>query len=157
MELWCVKDNVKDSEIKFCVQTLYNLRLRKHEVETVNREHILPYQNIWSTFGLIKKDMTWSELKLVTYLYLKTLFLNLPTMDLNKGDDEDSDTEEKAMISVKPIEPITHIRHVLNVEGKHKPVSITLLGVDSLYYLGIKVTLFDPVTVSETGFFLTLN
>ena len=43
MELWCVRDNVKDSEIKFCVQTLYNLRLRKHSVEAVNREHILPY------------------------------------------------------------------------------------------------------------------
>ena len=157
MELWCVKDNVKDSEIKFCVQTLYNLRLKKHSVEAVNREHILPYQNVWSTFGLIKKDMTWSELHLITYLYLKTLFLNLPTMDLNKGDDEDSDTEEKAMISVRPIEPVTHIRHILKVEGKHRPASITLLGVDSLYYLGIKVTLFDPVSVSETGFFLTVN
>ena len=37
------------------------------------------------------------------------------------------------------------------------PATISLLGCDSRFYLGIKVTLFDPETVKETGFFLTID
>ena len=32
-----------------------------------------------------------------------------------------------------------------------------MLGCDSRFYLGIKVTLFDPSTISESGFFLTVK
>ena len=113
MELWCVKDNPKQKQIKFECQTLYNLRLKKHYNETVKRDHILPYQNIWAHFGLKKQDLLRCELHLVAHLYLKMLFLNLPTMDLNKGDEEDSDTSEKAMISVKHIDVVTFVRRII--------------------------------------------
>ena len=37
------------------------------------------------------------------------------------------------------------------------PATLQLIGCDSKFYLGIKVTLFDSVTISESGFFLTLK
>merc|ERR1712176_246127 len=77
-------------------------------------------------------------------------------MELNKGDDEYSDTEEKAMISAKNIESITHVRRMIEVKGKQKPATISLLGYEKRF-IGIKVTLFSPETASETGFFLIVK
>ena len=123
----------------------------------MTREHVLSYLNIWTDFGLIKVDLIYTELHLVAYLYLKTLVLYLPTMDLNKGDEEDSETEEKAMISKKPIVTVTSVRRIMNVSGRMQPATISLLAYDGKYFLGIKVALYDPATVSETGFFLTVK
>lgn len=78
-------------------------------------------------------------------------------MDLNKGDAEDSDHEEKALIKNKPIVAISFVRRILEVKNQKVPVTIELVGIDNRIYLGIKVTLFDPETVSESGFFLTLK
>ena len=156
MELWCVKDLPKKQEIKFSVQTLYNLRLKKHSMETVFRDHSLPYRGIWSNFGLIKLDLTRTELHLITHLYLNTLSLFLPTMELNKGDDEDSENEEKALIQNKHIETVTYTRRMVEMKDRYLPATLSLLGCEN-NYLGIKVTLFDPLTVSDTGFFLTID
>ena len=81
----------------------------------------------------------------------------MPTIELNKGDAEDSDHEEKAIIKNKPIDTIAHVRRIHEVKNQKVPVTIELLGCDSRFYLGIKVTLFDPETISESGFFLTLK
>ena len=157
MELWCVKDNPQGQEIKFSCQTLYNLRLKKHSIETVLREHTLEYRNIWTYFGLTKSDLTRAELHLISHLYLKTLFLFMPTMSMNKGDDEDSDHEEKVLISNKKIENVAFVRRILTVKNKPVPATVSLVGCDGQFYLGIKVTLYDPVTIIETGFFLTVK
>ena len=37
------------------------------------------------------------------------------------------------------------------------PVTIVLVGYDEKYYLGVKVTIFDPQKVKESGFFLTVD
>ena len=157
MELWCVKDLHQEQKLVFKCQTLYALRLRKHQNEEVLRYTELPYRDIWTHFGLNKKDLTRTQLHLVAYLYLRTLFLHLPTMDLNRGDDEDSDFEEKAIIRTKPITTIAYLRRVIEVKNQKVPATIQLLGCDSRFYLGVKVTLFDPATVSESGFFLTVK
>ena len=94
---------------------------------------------------------------LVSHLYLKTLFLFLPTMELNKGDEEDSENEEKALISHKPIDCVAYIRRIIDVKDQKVPATISLLGCEGKFYLGIKVTLYDPGTVSDTGFFLTIK
>ena len=85
-----------------------------------------------------------TELHLISYLYLKTLFLFLPTISFNKGDEEDSDHEEKAWISSKSIETVAYVRRILDVNNMMVPATISLLGCDGKFYLGIKVTLFDP-------------
>lgn len=78
-------------------------------------------------------------------------------MDLNKGDDEDSDYEERAKIDNKKIDTIAYVRRIIEVKNQKVPATIQLLGCDSLFYLGIKVTMFDPATTSESGFFLTVK
>jgi len=60
----------------------------------------------------------------VAYLYLRTLFLHLPTMEINKGDDEDSDNEEKAIIKNKPIDTIAFVRRILEIKNQKVPVTI---------------------------------
>ena len=157
MELWCVKDNPKKQEITFTCQTLYNMRIKKHTLETVKRSEILPYSDIWKHFGLNKLDLTRADLHLISYLYLKTLNLFMPTIGFSKGDDEDSDHEEKVIIAKKPISSIAYKRRILDVKNKKVPATISLLGCDSKFYLGIKVTLFDPIACIEDGFFLTVN
>ena len=62
MELWCVKDQRKEQKLVIKCQTLYSLRMRKHQEEHVLRKHELPYQNIWTFFGLNKKDLTRTQL-----------------------------------------------------------------------------------------------
>ena len=37
------------------------------------------------------------------------------------------------------------------------PATVSLVGYGEKYYLGIKVTLFDPEKVKESGFFLTVD
>ena len=117
MELWCVKDNRKEQKMMIKCQTLYTLRMKKYQEEEVLRTTELLYQNIWTIFGLNKKDLTRTQLHLVAYLYLRTLFLHLPTMELNKGDDEDSDFEEKAIIRNKSIDTIAYLRRIIEVKN----------------------------------------
>ena len=81
------------------------------------RQSELPYQRIWTFFGLNKRDLTRSQLNLVACLYLRTLFLHLPTIDINKGDEEDSDNEEYAAINNKPISTIAFLRRVIEVKN----------------------------------------
>ena len=108
-------------------------------------------------FGVHIQDLSLPFLKLVSYIYLSTLIFYLPTMVLNKGSEEDSENEEQAMISKIPIDVISFIRRIICVGGKNIPATIQLLGCQGKRYLGIKVTMFDPDTISESGFFMTLD
>jgi len=57
-------------------------------------------------------------------LVLNTLFLHMPTMDLNKGDDEDSDYEEEVNINMRKIDSVAHMRKLLDVYGEKIPLTI---------------------------------
>lgn len=124
MELWSVTDNQEDQRLKFRCQTLYNLRLKKYSDEPVTREIDLPYAKVWNYFGLNKRDLTRTQLHLIASLYLKTLFLFLPTMEFNKGDEEDSENEERAMISSRPIDCVAFARRIIKVGDKKVPVTV---------------------------------
>ena len=85
------------------------------------------------------------------------MFLHMPTMDLNKGDAEDSDYEEEVNINMKKIESVVHQRKLLDVDGEKIPLTIQLLGFDNTTYLGIKVVAYNPSQIKEHGFFFTIN
>lgn len=85
------------------------------------------------------------------------LFLHMPTMELNKGDQEDSDYEEEVNISMKKIDCLQHMRKLFDFHGEKLPLTISLLGYDSSHYLGIKVSCYNPQTIKEVGFFFTVN
>ena len=90
-------------------------------------------------------------------LLLQTMFLHMPTMELCKGDAEDSDYEEDVSIAMKKVESVVHIRKLLDVHGDKIPLTIQLLGYDSRWYLGIKVVMYNPHLIKEAGFFFTVN
>lgn len=77
---------------------------------------------------------------------------------MNKEDDDSccSEVEEKALIQSKPIETVIYKRKLLKVDDKYLPITLSLLAVEESFY-GIKVTLFDSPTVSDTGFFLMVD
>lgn len=76
---------------------------------------------------------------------------------MNRGDDESgSETEEKALIQCKPIDTVIFVRRMMKVSDRYLPITLSLLAVEDRFF-GIKVTLFDPVTVSDSGFFLTVD
>ena len=81
----------------------------------------------------------------------------MPTMELNKGDAEDSDYEEEVNINMRKLECVVHMRKLLDVHGEKIPLSISLLGFDNTSYLGIKVSAYNPHTIKELGFFFTVN
>ena len=90
-------------------------------------------------------------------LVLNTLFLHMPTMDLNKGDDEDSDYEEEVNINMRKIDSVAHMRKLLDVYGEKIPLTIQLLGYDNNTFLGVKVVVYNPILIKELGFFFTVN
>jgi hypothetical protein len=81
---------------------------------------------------------------MLSSLLLQLLYLHMPTMELNKGDAEDSDYEEEVNINMRKIESVVHIRKLLDVYGEKIPLTIQLLGYDNSSYLGIKVTAYNP-------------
>ena len=81
----------------------------------------------------------------------------MPTINYNKGDEEDSDHEERVSIAKKPIETIAYVRRIIKVNEQMIPATISLIGCEGKYFLGMKVTMYDPMTASENGFFLTIN
>ena len=156
IELWCVKDQPEDKKITIQCQTLYTLKLKKDEAERICRKTELHYKDIWTYFGLHKKDLTRTQLHLIAHLYLKTCFIFLPTLEKN-DDTDDSDAEEKCYIKTKTINCIAFVRKIVTVKTHKVPVTLELIGIEGKQYLGIKVTMFDPSTVSESGFFLTVD
>jgi hypothetical protein len=80
----------------------------------------------------------------------------LPTLEKN-DDTDDSDAEEKCYIKTKTINCIAFVRKIVTVKTHKVPVTLELIGIEGKQYLGIKVTMFDPSTVSESGFFLTVD
>lgn len=48
----------------------------------------------------------------------------MPTMEINKGDAEDSDYEEEVNISHKKVECIVHQRKLLEIAGDKFPLTI---------------------------------
>eukprot|EP00347_Sterkiella_histriomuscorum_P005987 403354508 len=173
-ELWCVKDDQKAQCFEIICKTLYELRIKKHCIQQVERKMIVDYNQIWIIFGVplgiqtILKDPTKkddvaslpvdrSQHIMMAAYFLQTCFLHMPTMELNKGDLEDSDFEEEVNIAKKKIECIMHIRKLLDINGEKMPLTIQLMGYDNNCYLGIKVTAYNPTLIKETGVFLTVN
>lgn len=55
---------------------------------------------------------------------MQTLYLLMPTMQLSKGDAEDSDYEEEVNISMKRIDCVVHLRKLLDVNSQKVPLTI---------------------------------
>eukprot|EP00351_Strombidinopsis_sp_SopsisLIS2011_P006340 CAMPEP_0116871026 /NCGR_PEP_ID=MMETSP0463-20121206/1201_1 /TAXON_ID=181622 /ORGANISM="Strombidinopsis sp, Strain SopsisLIS2011" /LENGTH=138 /DNA_ID=CAMNT_0004508685 /DNA_START=826 /DNA_END=1239 /DNA_ORIENTATION=- len=78
-------------------------------------------------------------------------------MDLNQGDEESSDNEEKAFIKSKQLDILFSDRQIIEIDGAKMPYTITVLGCNDEFHLGCRVTVFNRDTCSDEGFFLVIN
>jgi len=78
---------------------MYKLRMKKHVDEVISRTFKCTYPEFNKIFGVKKHELNLSMLTIFCYKYLQTLKLFMPTMSMNKGDEEDSDYEEEVRIS----------------------------------------------------------
>lgn len=64
-------------------------------------------------------------------------------MDINKGDQEDSENEEEVLIDLISLDTAAQKRSLVDINGEKVPVTMELVGHSGKYYLGLKVTLFN--------------
>mmetsp|Transcript_9981 Transcript_9981/g.9917 ORF Transcript_9981/g.9917 Transcript_9981/m.9917 type:complete len:177 (+) Transcript_9981:452-982(+) len=97
-----------------------------------------------------------SQLIMFSAMLLNSLFLHMPTMEMNRGEQEDSDYEEEINIAQKKIEPVEQIRKIIEMQGEKVILTIYLLGYDQTF-LGIKVSIYNSALIKDLGFFLTVD
>ena len=92
----------------------------------MERTYNIEYSSLWMNFGINykKEEIDRSQLIMFCALLLQTMFLHMPTMELNKGDAEDSDYEEEVNINTKKIECVVHMRKLIDVHGEKIPLTI---------------------------------
>ena len=168
-----MRDDLKGQCFRIVCRTLYDVRLKKRVQTQIERFHKVDYQQLWVIFGInlgpaaltksssqgkkAEEGIDRAQVVMVAALLLQTHFLHMPTMEINKGDAEDSDYEEEANIAMRKVDCVVHIRKLLDVNGEKLPLTISLLGFDNKHYLGIKVVVFNPTLIKELGFFFTVN
>eukprot|EP00349_Pseudokeronopsis_sp_Brazil_P011001 CAMPEP_0202978254 /NCGR_PEP_ID=MMETSP1396-20130829/84742_1 /ASSEMBLY_ACC=CAM_ASM_000872 /TAXON_ID= /ORGANISM="Pseudokeronopsis sp., Strain Brazil" /LENGTH=84 /DNA_ID=CAMNT_0049717171 /DNA_START=2842 /DNA_END=3096 /DNA_ORIENTATION=- len=84
------------------------------------------------------------------------MFLHMPTMEINRGDQEDSDYEEEINITQKKIEPVESFRKIIEMQGEKVILTIYLLGYEKTF-LGIKVAIYNSALIKDLGFFFTVD
>ena len=104
--------------MEFICKTLYNISIKKNKIEPVERSLKIPYDQFWITFGvpiptnpLARKELgavDRSQVLLLAWHMLQTMFLHMPTMEFNKGDQEDSDYEETVEVAPRKVECVTY-------------------------------------------------
>jgi hypothetical protein len=94
IELWALFDSQRHGYLRVICRTLYDLRVKKRICEPVYRKHEVSYQEFNNVFGIKKHELDRSQLLMFSAKYLDTLKLFMPTIGINKGDDEDSEYEE---------------------------------------------------------------
>ena len=85
------------------------------------------------------------------------MFLHMPTMEFNKGDQEDSDYEETVEVAQRKVECVIYQRKLLDIDGDKVPVTIQLMGYNNDTYLDINMTAYNPANLKEQGIFFTVN
>ena len=71
------------------------------------------YSEFNSLFGIKKHELDRSQLMMFGAKYLSTLKLFMPTMSLNRGDDEDSEYEETIIIKQRQIKCLINARKIV--------------------------------------------
>jgi hypothetical protein len=151
VELWALLDCQRQGNFRICCRTLYDLKIKKRQEEQVTRTLETRYSEFNSLFGIKKHELDSSQLQMFGAKFLSTFKLFMPTMDMNRGDDENSDYEEEIFIQQKEISIVASARRVLSfqvaVDNKStvqesRVVTTELLGLDGHEFLGIRVTQF---------------
>jgi len=155
-ELWVVKDDPRNKKWVFYCKTLFQLQITQNRKEEIERTHDIPYSNLWKYFGVDYESCDKSDIKMFISMLLDSMKLEMPTMSLKRTVNDDPDAEEEIHIKLTNIETICHARHIITVDEKSLPLTISLVGNDRLYF-GIKAVTFNRQELSEHGIFLRVD
>ena len=156
-EFWIVKDNDMMQQMELECHTLYDIRIKKNLSQSVTRDFTVSYQELEKKFGLDVSAANQSEKLMISSFLMQIAQLKMPTMDINRGDQEDSENEEQVLIDLAPIDTAAYRRALVDINGEKVPVTMELIGHSGKYYLGVKVTLFNQKELRDTGFFLLVD
>ena len=84
----------------------------------------MSYCDFFKIFGVKKHELDRSQLKMFVSKYLQLLHLHMPTMNVNRGDDEDSNYEEEILIAQKKLVTLANARKVVQASRIAFPVTI---------------------------------
>jgi hypothetical protein len=110
-----LKDDSKGQLLKIECHSLYEIRIKKHLSTRVQKEFDLSYQDLELKFGINFNLANQSEKLMISNLFLQLCYLKMPTMDINKGDAEDSDNEEEVLIDHLIIDTAAYKRILIDV------------------------------------------
>lgn len=80
-----------------------SLKTNKREIE---RTYNVPYENLWKYFGVDIDSCDRTDIKMFMSMLLDCMVLEMPTINMQRHKNEDSDVEEEVHIKLKPIETI---------------------------------------------------
>ena len=130
-----------------------SLKINKREIE---RTYNVPYENLWKYFGVDIDSCDRTDIKMFMSMLLDCMVLEMPTINMQRHKNEDSDVEEEVHIKLKPIETIWHARHIVDIEGTKLPITMSLIGCGEKYF-GIKTVIYNRESLKEEGLFLRVE
>ena len=155
-ELWIVKDDKQNKQWIFTWITLYDVKISKNASKRLLRTLPFSYESLWKYFGVDIESCDRSDILMFASMLLDTMELEMPTINLQRDANEDSDAEEEVHIKLKNISTVCHARHIIDIEDWKVPLTISLIGNDEKYF-GIKAVVFNRSKMKEEGVFLRVD
>ena len=155
-ELWIVKDDKQSKQWIFSWFTLYDVKISKNTSKRLIRTLSFPYDNLWKYFGVDIESCDRSDILMFASMLLDSMELEMPTINLQRDANEDSDAEEEVHIKLNTISTVCHARHIIDIEDCKVPLTISLIGNDEKYF-GIKAVVFNRAKMKEEGVFLRVD
>lgn len=152
-ELWIVKDDTTNKRWEFICKTMYDIQITKNTNKRIERTYFIPYDEIWKIFGVDISVCDYSDIKMFASMLLDTMFLEMPTINMGRNKNDDSDTEEEIHIKLRDFNIVCHQRHVVDIEGVAMPITMSLIGNHEKYF-GIKAVVYNRMKRKEDGIFL---
>ena len=154
-ELWIVRDDPANKQWVFMCRTLYKVPITKNRKEEVERTYNLEYSSLWKYFGVDVGSCDRSDIKMFMNFILDSMKLKMPTINMRSADD-DPDQEEEVYISIENIQTVCNVRHIVNIDGKRLPITLSLIGNSEIFF-GIKIVTYHREDYFEQGVFLRVD
>lgn len=100
----------------------------------IERSIPIPYCNLWKYFGVDVDLCDRSDIKMFLSMLLDCMVLEMPTINMQRHQNEDQDFEEEVHIKIRPIEIICHARHIVDIERTKYPLTMSLIGCNEQYF-----------------------
>ena len=122
--------------------------------EEIEREYKMPYEKLWEIFGVDVESCDRSEIKMFLSMLLDSMKLKMPTINIKSSN---NDHEEEVFISLDNIQTVCNVRHIIDIDRKRLPLTISLIGNGLNKYFGIKAVTFHREKYREEGVFLRVE